>query len=475
MEEHENRSLDSDDEQADDLHESYRQHLLRVAECAWAHIEAEMAAETMKEIHGDQLKVFAITAREYTIGMKGDRKTDPKFVPEMTGIPAFRRSLRLITAEQNFKNALELIFQSMPGLAEKAHRISKKYLDNAGNVQMRRKSKNTFQRIKNDLQNHIADAFPRIVPRIWLWEKSDIELRVKHAISKWSTRVKWQTFKKTARENGIPVGSRSEAYQGRNVNWNKDLLHAIEAVPGVGGQYERPPVQQWKNQVLGNATRFISLIQPLIASFFDDMQDIIDYSSSEPELKKRTRAAWERTERNIRRLLEEFPASFAGTIMSAFRYATTEEDVNCMIAELNAGIYQSVASVPSGDGLYKRMRDKLSLALTNPDCNGKTFLDRYEDAAKERMKNNLCTTISNFQTGFIAELDEFTIITEQFLWKEDNQTLEHCKLIDRLKVALPKFEKQLLELQRMFPGCNYQTDVEVHHIAKRIKFEPEDD
>lgn len=277
--------------------------------------------------------------------------------------------------------------------------------------------KQCVQDFKPDTALHISTVTETLIPPILDFAQVAAAMkRVTFLVNKWSNSsvVRWNSFDLALRQSGIPIGSKSKAYIGNDINWNQDILEGLEPTVVSGNPYvsDRRFVSEWKTIMNTKSGTIAALVTDPIAEVLASIKTIINQSSASSHLKRRALQALNKIEKNVRLLLQALPDSVCVAIDAAFREVTTEEDVGCMIARLNEDSYISVSEQPKGTGVYKRQRDSLHSALGRKGWSSSNIIDRYQDAAVKEMKSQLTKVFNLLIQSVGNKLNDFVDVTE---------------------------------------------------------------
>ncbi|KAF2275870.1 uncharacterized protein EI97DRAFT_474455 [Westerdykella ornata] len=396
----------------------------------------------------------------------------------MTGIPSFRNVLHNIVAEKNYRNLHQFIVGTLPPLLDQGRRIISKQKEDDGFFYFRQHVTALLEELTTDIDAAVSSSMESLLPPMWDYGiRSCVMSNLENKVLSWSKGVHFNTYRMTIRQRGIPKDSKAKAYEGRSINWNLDLLTAMETISierknkRPKGREVRKPLGEWKDRVLELSNTLSVPVVSLTQDFLKRVQTTINTTSCDAALKSRTMEAWQKVVAVIRKMIDRLPAKLDRKINDVLRVITTEEDVGCMITTLNIPQYDMIASQKTGRGVYNRYKAATRNAFLEVDADGKAFIDKYEDQATGLMHGALNSGLDDFRQTITARLEEFITITQQFLESQDHKTKEYRALRSRLEAQMPDFESRVLQLQRMFPGCADQEEIEVRRFAKKIKLE----
>ncbi|KAJ4286810.1 hypothetical protein N0V90_013062 [Kalmusia sp. IMI 367209] len=466
-------------DQLPERNEAYINYLLDMIRRIVQRQSTKESEEELKKRHGGRINVFSVCGSSYHEWLNEYRDQDPPLGPYMSGIPHLSQALLSLTAEQKLQHYHTHYFQVLAGLVDTIQRIITKSTEKKEVFLACRHALDQRFQIAIQLARAAIDINAlSIVPTIFqAAEKDTITKNIKSLILKWSDPfiVHFRTFLHTIVCRGIPTSYASVAYRDReDINLNRDVLEAMERPRIISHEYTSAVahLSSWRLNMLAKSREISSSVtEPIVALWLEDdntVKSIIQHSSASSALKRRTHAAWNRVKSNIHEMAKKFPKTLEAAINAAYRDVTTEEDIGCMIATMNEQAWHDAESQRRGPKVYSRQRQSLINSLTHIDAKGKTFVDRYEAAAIEKMNNRVRLDSRRFLTDVESTLDEFIRITEQFFETDVYNTPQHASARQILRNWLPDFQDVLLECQRKFPGQKYQEDVQFISSVKRV-------
>jgi hypothetical protein len=432
---------------------AYDEYLTHLARYSCIHDLVNSAAAELKTNRGAGMHVFGVAPREYNKWKNPYRLTDPDISPIMTGIPAVRQHLLQLPEERYFQSYRALIFRKLSELINKADRIIKKHGDEPSFEKLRKDFKRLIQTFQSSLPTGTAALMVHMVPNIWSPHPENHFLeKVEETLSKWA-EIHWKTYGMILREGGISIKSRSKKLKDTEINWNRDLLLAIEPEEKEG------VVWRWTRQVDSNIQGLKQPLEVMISSFIDQMFDIIDQSSCDSALKERLNEEWKTIHQNIAEHLKDLPTGLSTAVDAVYEEVTTEEDTRCMIATQEVETYQKAASVPQGVGTKNRQTFSMKSGITGSKYKVKNtgFLNRYHSSAVDKMKAGLQSVLDAFLNAISTELSEFIDITEQLVLEPGQERPEIVDTKVRLEKAKGQFQAGIQKLQEMFPERTSQT------------------
>ncbi|KAF1952664.1 hypothetical protein CC80DRAFT_172248 [Byssothecium circinans] len=458
--------------------ESYEAYLLGCAESAAKRVKAVQLEDRMKAVYGDGLQILTVTAQGWLDWLNRNRSTDPNFGPNMTGIPRVQQALLHLAAEQNLPAYRNHYFHALPKIVKRCYRILKKNAQEGGYEHFQASAKKAIESFKVASSKSMVVWAAATVPKIFTGlQREEAASRVRLLIQLWKIRwdVRWNTWNMTLGENGIPCHSDSVAYSSRDVNWNRDLLETMETPTSIQHSYTSsiPFVGNWREKMLADLDQcFVSSTQAIV-TVCKKIRLSIDTLSVSADLKNRTITTWESSRCSISRVLDDYKTTLQASITEVYRAVTTEEDVECLISQLNKPRFREAYDQQKGEGAWGRQQEKLLDVFKN-------FVAKYEEAAIAKMKARLIETANEMLKSVAQELYAFVKITEVFFKSDTYNTPQHVQARQKLTAWLPKYRKTLNEIQRAFPA---QMPVEkgkakvkakvAPHPAKRIKIEHE--
>ncbi|KAF2106459.1 hypothetical protein BDV96DRAFT_607342 [Lophiotrema nucula] len=446
----------------------YRGFLLKNAKCAAAHRRAEKLGEKLKRDHGQDIQTFAISSDQYILNIDSESEIEPILTISQTGVPAWRCHLINLQSESNYQTYKHHIFDTIPALRRVVNRFMNKQAGADDFDAMRENFHGRLPRFQTDITRQFFDHLTSFVPDVIPAHEMLREVsKFRSAIQRLPNRYPWNTFDKGLRAGGILSGSDSRVLGDSEHNWNHDMLSLIEPPsqpqqPQSGaaslmrqhraaGAATRPFVTQWKNTMLLNRGQIHTLIRSYIKSLIKDVHTSIKHITSNPELRDLTKKEWEEIEKQVRDLQKAFPQTLTTTIKTTYRDLTTEEDIGCPIAQLNKDDYDAILTGHSGHGSFQRKKLDWNSKFCDIDYHGETFIHRYQNIAKQSMKNALESVFNDFLAQVMRRLENFLTITEQLLASDNYRSEEYEVFRARLQAADELFQVRLLELQDAFP------------------------
>ncbi|KAJ4358616.1 uncharacterized protein N0V89_003200 [Didymosphaeria variabile] len=458
-----------------DAEEAYDDHIASVAQCAMVRQFAEPCEDALKQRHGGRISVYSVVASAAHDWLDPYRAEDPTWGPYMSGVPHLRRGLLCLTAEQKLQIYHKHYFQILPGFVDDAQRILTKTVGQKEILATTRRC--LEQCFRNAIRGSRAakdvNSISIVLPIYTGSEKNTVTKRIKALIQVWSapTVVQFNTFMHTLVCRGIPTSYASAAYRGRDINWNRDLLDTMETPADNSHAYTslEAYLSDWKVTIKHKSTEISNSITGPITDLWASIEDVITASSAPLALKGRMRGAWRKVKHVIRDMVNRFPEQITAAIDKVYQEVTTEEDIGCMIAIMNIQTYKDAAYQRRGKKVYTRQRRSLIRSLCDPDSNGRMFVDRYENAAMNKMTERIAQVSEEFIAAVDTKLKEFVRITKQFMETDVYNTSQHVAARKVLRRWLPEFQDLLLDCQRRFPGQQDQQDVQFMGSIKRAR------
>ncbi|KAF2438735.1 hypothetical protein P171DRAFT_490786 [Karstenula rhodostoma CBS 690.94] len=465
------KAADNDDADGD-----YEVYIAETAQCAMVRQFAEPTEDALKQRHGGRISVFSVVASAAHEWLDEYRAEDPTWGPYMSGIPHLKRGLLSLTAEQKLQIYYEHYFRILPNLVDDVQRILKKTAAKTKVLSWTRRSlKQCFQKaIRSSRAAKESNSISVVQPIYEDYEKIAVTKRIKALIGVWgdSTVVRFQTFLHTLVCKGIPISYASVAYRDREgINWNRDLLETMERPTSSTHAYvsQEAHLSDWKIGMMSRSAEISNAITSPITDLWALVDDIIATSAVPPALKKRTLTAWRKVENEIRDMVNRFPSQLTAAINAIYTEVTTEEDIECMIAKMNDPAYGAAAFQRRGRRVYERQRQSLVKSLCTPNFDGKSFVDRFEDNAMQKMNARIAQVSETFIAAVDAKLKAFIRITKQFVETDVYNTAPHVAARKILQNWLPEFQQLLLNCQRQFPDQEYQQEVQLMGSLKHMR------
>ncbi|KAG9203175.1 hypothetical protein G6514_003093 [Epicoccum nigrum] len=357
----------------------------------------------------DHLAVFAISAAQYLEWQDPSQLWAPVMSVTDTQMPDLKRYL-LIMAE----------------ITDSGTRVLEKFGDEHGySAFCEQLAQEQIPTLHADL-SQLAD--PRLIPSVRVCSsQSDAEQQlesIKDVISGWQQTVNGSllvaSFNKALRENGFIANSRARALHGLRINWNQTLQECME-----------PALNQMSSR---------------IDDCMNDVFSALEDSSDQTPFKASFHREWRKLEHAIFTKKGSFEFQLHRVMRATQRFATTEEDVGCLVASLMAPIYLKV-SKKTRAGKCLRQVAALKRYLVTKGWNGGTIVDRYEDAVVADLGSRLRPVVHWFLNEVKAEMLNFVRVMEELMASDQQLTVGQRQARKKLREALPVYEKRLRGLQ----------------------------
>ena len=391
------------------------------------------------------IAVFAISAAQYLEWLDPTRLRAPVMSVSDTRVPDLKRYLLGLTGARNYEHLWNHIHLVMAEIADSGTRVLEKFGDENGySTFCEQLAKEQIPMLYTDLAQ-LANT--QLLPSLQIWPyqpdaEQQLEL-VKATISGWQQTVHGPllvaSFSKALRDNGFIANSRARALQGLRINWNQTLQECME-----------PAIDTF---VQNTSARFASGWKQMSSRIDDCMNDAfaaLEHSSSQTPSKASFHREWRKLEHAIFTKSGSFEFQLHRVVRATLRFATTEEDVDCLVASLMAPIYQKV-SRKIGTGKYSRQVAALNRYLVTRGWNGGTIVDRYEDAVVADLEGRLRPVVHWFLNEVKAELLNFVRVMEELLANDQQLSVGQRQARKKLKEALPVFDERLSMLQKAVP------------------------
>ncbi|KAF2626190.1 hypothetical protein BU25DRAFT_492324 [Macroventuria anomochaeta] len=393
----------------------------------------------------NNIAVFAISAAQYLEWLDPSRLRSPVMSVSDTRIPDLKRYLFSLTSTRNYEHLWNHIHLVMAEIADSGTRVLEKFEDDHGySAFCEQLAREQIPMLHADL-GQLANT--QLLPSLQIWPfqpdaEQQLEL-MKGVIAGWQQTVNGPvlvaSFSKALRDNGFIANSRARALQGLRINWNQTLQECMESaieafVKNTSGRF----ASGWK--------QMSSRIDDCMNNFFATL----DNSADQTPFKDSFHREWRKLEHAIFTKSGSFEFQLHRVVRATHRFATTEEDVGCLIASLMVPIYQKV-SRKTGAGKYSRQVTALNRYLVTVGWNGGTIVDRFEDAVVADLEGRLRPVVHWFLNEVKAELLNFVRVMEELLDNDQQMSVGQREARRRLKEALPVYEERLRRLQEAVP------------------------
>jgi hypothetical protein len=328
-----------ENERIDALQE-YQAYLKETAQLAFVKQRAEEMEDQMRhryiEEDKDPINVFSISASMYLEWLKVRQKDRPILTPEMTGIPALRRFLIGLAAEQNWQIYRDHAFEKLPLLLDKLRRIVQNENKNNAYDILRPRFKQAVAELREQHQISFDNFLKDMVFEVWT--KPSREERLKKRIlnigEDWGTEVRWNTYNKVLRERGLATKTKARKYLKPNdhgliptfgkINWNEEI-----------SKETRDDMEAWKRKENQAAITFARALNNVIIDFCEKVLTSITTSSLTSRLKQIAVAEWTGRQSKITAQSKRLERTLKARIELTYQYATTETDTRCMLTRIN--------------------------------------------------------------------------------------------------------------------------------------------
>jgi hypothetical protein len=387
------------------------------------------------------IAVFAISAAQYLEWLDSSRLRTPVMSVSNTRIPDLKRHLLSLTSTRNYEHLWNHVHLVMAEVADSGTRVLEKFEDENGySAFCEQLANEQIPVLFTDLKE-LTDT--QLLPSLRIWRyQPDAEQQIKlisDAIAGWQQTVQGavlvQSFSKAVRNHGFITNSRARALKGLRINWNQTLQECMETAVDTFVQ--------------NTSARLASGWKQMSSRIDDCMNDVfaaLENSAEQTPFKTSFHREWRKLEHNIFTRSGSFEFQLHRVVRATHRFATTEEDLGCLVASLMAPIYHEV-SRKSGAGKYSRQVAALKRYLVTGGWNGGTIVDRYEDAVVHDLENRLKPIIHWFLNEVKAELLNFVRVMEELLMVDQQLSMAQRESRRRLRSALPVYQERLVVLQ----------------------------
>lgn len=393
----------------------------------------------------NNIAVFAISAAQYLEWLDPARLRTPVMSVSDTRIPDLKRHLLSLTSARNYEHLWHHIHLAMAEIADSGTRILEKFEDENGySAFCEQLAKEEIPTLYTDLtQLAHTELLPSL--RIWPYQPdSDQQLeQIRHTITEWQQTVHGPvlvaSFSKALRDHGFIVNSRARALQGLRINWNQTLQECME-----------PSIDAFIHSTSSRLTSGWTQISTRIDTCLTCVFAALSASASQTPFLGSFHREWRKLEHAIFTKSGSFEFQLHRVVRATHRFATTEEDVGCLIASLMAPIYHKVAR-KTGTGKYARQVKALERYCVTRGWEGGTLVDRYEDKVVADLEGRLRPVVGWFLNEVKAELLNFVRVMEELLVSDGQLSGGQREGRRRLRVALPVFAKRIEGLQDKVP------------------------
>ncbi|KAJ4351085.1 hypothetical protein N0V95_004132 [Ascochyta clinopodiicola] len=393
----------------------------------------------------DSIAVFAISAAQYLEWLDPSRLRTPVMSVSDTQIPALKRHLLSLTSARNYEHLWHHIHLVMAEIADSGTRVLEKFEDEYGySAFCEQLAKKQIPMLYTDLKQ-LANT--QLLPslRIWPYQpdaEKQLEL-VKDVIAEWQQTVNGPvlvaSFNKALRDHGFIANSRARALKGLRINWNQTLQESME-----------PSIDTF---IQSTSSRFATGWQQMSHRINDTMNSVfaaLENSAAHTPFKASFHREWRKLEHAIFTTSGSFEFQLHRVVRATHRFASTEEDVGCLLATLMAPVYRKVAK-KTGVGKYARQVSALERYLVTGGWNGGTIVDRCEEAVVADLERRLKPVVHWFLNEVKAELLNFVRVMEELLVDDQQLSGGQRESRRRLREALPVYQGRLRGLQELVP------------------------
>ncbi|KAF3006523.1 hypothetical protein E8E13_005312 [Curvularia kusanoi] len=393
----------------------------------------------------NKLAVFAISAAQYLEWQNPSRLRAPVMSVADTRIPDLKRYLLSLTGKRNYDHLWNHVQIVMAEIADSGTRILENFGDGKGYSAFYEQL--SCDRIPILLTDLAQLANTRLLPSFRVWPyQSDAEQQlesIKRVITGWQYTnngpLLVASFNKALRENGFIVNSRAQALQGLRLNWNRTLQECMEPA--------------FKAFVKSTSTRFARGWKQMSSRIDDCMNEVfasLEKTSDQTPFKASFHREWRKLEHAVFTRNGSFEFQLHRVVRATQRFATTEEDVGCLVASLMVPIYLKV-SKETGTGKYSRQAEALDRLVVTEGWDGGTIVDRYEDAVVAELERRLKQVVHWFLDELKAEMLNFVLAMEELAVDDQQLSEGQRQAREKLRVALPVYEERLTRLREAVP------------------------
>lgn len=394
----------------------------------------------------NNVAVFAISAAQYLEWLNPSRLRAPVMSVMDTRIPDLKRHLLSLTGTRNYEHLWHHIHLVMAEIADSGTRVLEKSKDENGySAFCEQLAQEQVPMLYTDL-TRLANT--QLLPSLRIWQydpdaSQQLEV-VKDVIAGWQQTVNGPvlvaTFSKALRDHGFIANSRARALQGLRINWNQMLQECLE-----------PAIDDFIHKTTARFASGWKQISSRIDDCMNDAFTALENSADQTQVKANFHREWRKLEHAIFTKSGSCEFQLHRVVRATHRFASTEEDIGCLVASLMAPIYRKV-SRNTGVGKYSRQVAALNRYLVTGGWNGGTIVDRYEDAVVADLENRVRPVMHWFLNEVKADFLNFVRVMEELLVDDRQLSLGQREARRKLKQALPVYEERLRVLQEAVPG-----------------------
>ena len=418
--------------------------------CRQEEIEAQFRAEYNDKFSSHKeanLHVMSISATPYLQWLHDDfRSEDPPLSPEETGVPQLRRTLSLVTADDNYNAIREHVDIALRGISDRASRILKKFQDEDEYVRLCKELINMhhpvlLSTIQNLFDNQIFPASPVFPPM-----RTAILDAIEDVVHMWfhhdGKKIPHRSVDKVLRDRGFVIKSKAKAYKNRVINYCQELLNVM-----------LPDLEQYFTMWDSRVQNYSNLIEAAIEGFFNKVHEHIRTTTGNHGLKNSAEYEWQKVERAIRAKAQKLKIDMGNIVKRVRINSTAEFDFNGMIVCMNKKIFCQVSEF-SGCGKQSRQESFLKARLTGRGNRRKALPDKVESKIQTQLSNQLPDLISCFVSGLENEFKDFARILDELPITNYTMSAPERDARHHLKHALPAYNQKLSELQHLLSREN---------------------
>ena len=394
----------------------------------------------------DNLTVFAISAAQYLEWQDPSRLRAPVMGVTDTQVPDLKQYLLSLTGKRNYEHLWNHIHLVMAEIADGCTRVLEKVGDEVGySAFCEQLAQEQIPTLHTDLSK-LANTQLIRSQQIWSSQpEAEQQLdSIKDVIAGWQQTANGPllvaSFNKALRENGFIANSRARALQGLRINWNQTLQECME--PAL-----EKFIQKMSAQLSSRWDQMSSRIDDCMNDVFSALEDSSDHTPFITSFHRE----WRKLEHAVFTKKGSFEFQLHRVVRATQRFATTEEDVGCLVASLMAPIYLKV-SQKTGAGKYSRQVAAMKRYLVTKGWNGGTIIDRYENAVVADLEGRLRPVVHWFLNEIKADMLNFVRVMEELLASDQKLTVGQRRARKKLRAALPVYEEILRRVQGTVPA-----------------------